>query len=108
MFFYDRNQNNVYILGMGVRNRLLKYSSLQINLVGGQANSSLHIHTQTSFLKQMYTFSVWHHWHVPCTKQMKCIKFLCGACRAVCAQRQNSKRAKRSEVLKYFTEIGDH
>ena len=39
----------IYILGMGVRNQLLEYSSLQMNSVGGQANSSLHIHTQTKF-----------------------------------------------------------
>ena len=45
---------------MGVRNRLLEYCSLQMNAVGGQANSSLHKHTQ-SFLKQMYTFSVRRH-----------------------------------------------
>ena len=57
-----------YLLGMGVRNQLLEYSSLQMNLVGGQANLSLHIHTQTSFLKQMYTFFVWRHWRVPCAQ----------------------------------------
>ena len=41
--------NVAYWLGMGVRNRLLEYYSLQMNSVGGQANSSLHIHTQTKF-----------------------------------------------------------
>ena len=40
---------HTYILGMGVRNRLLEYSSLQMNSVGGQANSSLHIHTNKVF-----------------------------------------------------------
>ena len=29
----------LYLLGMGVRNRLLEYSSLQMNSVDGQANS---------------------------------------------------------------------
>ena len=77
--------------GMGVRNRLLEYSSLQMNSVGGQANSSLHIHTQTKFSEANVCAPLTH---AVGTKQIKCIKFLCGAFRAECrhARIQKVKR----------------
>ena len=63
-----------------MRNRLLEYSSLQMNSVGGQANSSLHIHTQTKFSEaNVSIFCALPLTHAVGTKQIKCIKFLCGA-----------------------------